>query len=1223
MNGRLHLWTVLLVMGMIAGRAGAVEPAGIVYQSEAISQPADAWQLNRGGPARWMLWTQEEDIERKRSGGAVLASPSVAADRSSPEEGAPPLHSLVTDLKPGLYQVYASAPGRPLGYSLDGKTWLCHAGGELDLGMHQVSDGRFELWVDDRYAHPPENPGPGYYDYLRFVPLPPTAVNVQRREPWQGLEHGLRTSGQGCVVPVDQLQLAGFERVVDWSRQYLAGHKSGDRFSHTIQRDGAWHLGVLVTGSRDAAGHLEISQGDRVLGAILATEGRRAGLYCLKTPLSLRQGDRLDFTWRGDVKTCRVEGLVLATTPLVMPPVKFAHLETWSPEKGRAEVCWTTTQIVATGVVEYGVDRFDRKTAVSADEGRNHRVWLAGLDPAKTYQARIVTEHDGQPLVSATIRFRAAPKQASPTQAQVIELAVPEPTDAARRNWPATVGLPFARGKLAEVTDLRLFDEQGNASTLQAEVFSRWPDGSVKWATLSFLADTREGDRLARYRLETRPDWPTPGPDAGPLASLQAQAKGWRVVTPHLEFDVARLAASPLDRVGFDRNGDGRVGDDERLTSTGNNLELVLADGTVLFCGPPEQTPEVEVNGPVRAVVRWSGPLVSADGKQGWHYLLRATIWKGQPVLGLDVAVCNTTTKPQFQAVRRLELRVPLADRGMTHGGLEGQALASLPVDTEGLWLLQDKDDHFRQRTANGIVEGKRASGVAVASDAQSSATVLLRDFWQTYPSAYGLKKDGVHVGLLPQLTADTYSDEASRKWFYLLYAWFQDGNYLVRAGQTTRHEVLIRYGAAEQARESERQAAWMARPLLPQASPAYLCATGALGRPLVPRTKGVWEDYERLFETTFQASQKDREQRRTYGWMHFGDWFGERLLNFGNNEYDLAWGMGVQWFRSGDRRFFQRGLEMARHYATVDTLSGPAVEGKRGIVWTHCFNHLGSGLSRDALQFPGDDRAVRTYFDEFAGFANGAIDPQGHVYQEGNWLYAALTGDRLLAEVAGRVCDHQAKMLTPQFDFTIERAGGWPLINAVAAYQFSGDPYYLNAARLIIQRCLERESPTTGAWPYWHCNYETDDQTVFGGKAFAVGILGYGVLRYLDAEPLDRPEVRRMATRAVDWLIEESWCPGNGFRYISNCPKYRDKGHAGMFCVLNAELVAYAYQQTQEAKYRDFWQEMMQGTLNYRVGGMGKSVASYLRQTIFGLDLAHQFGWELTPAPSAKDSSK
>ena len=40
------------------------------------------------------------------------------------------------------------------------------------------------------------------------------------------------------------------------------------------------------------------------------------------------------------------------------------------------------------------------------------------------------------------------------------------------------------------------------------------------------------------------------------------------------------------------------------------------------------------------------------------------------------------------------------------------------------------------------------------------------------------------------------------------------------------------------------------------------------------------------------------------------------------------------------------------------------------------------------------------------------------------------------MLQVTERVATHQAAYLTPSFDFSIERAAGWPLINAVEAYE-------------------------------------------------------------------------------------------------------------------------------------------------------------------------------------------
>ena len=69
--------------------ASAVTPPGIVFEAEAISEPAGAWLRDRTTADHWNLWTKEAQIEKKRSGGAVLASPPVKTDRATPEEAPP------------------------------------------------------------------------------------------------------------------------------------------------------------------------------------------------------------------------------------------------------------------------------------------------------------------------------------------------------------------------------------------------------------------------------------------------------------------------------------------------------------------------------------------------------------------------------------------------------------------------------------------------------------------------------------------------------------------------------------------------------------------------------------------------------------------------------------------------------------------------------------------------------------------------------------------------------------------------------------------------------------------------------------------------------------------------------------------------------------------------------------------------------------------------------
>ena len=148
---------------------GAVEP--LRFEAETVTSPQNAWQADRASKDKWNLWSTDKDADKKWSGGIVLQSPPVKQDRSRPEEGAPVLHTHVKSLPPGKYYVKLGSIGRPIGISLDGKTWKKIEGGGSNLGLIAVGKDGFHMLVDDRYAST-TNPGSCYYDYLEFTPLP-------------------------------------------------------------------------------------------------------------------------------------------------------------------------------------------------------------------------------------------------------------------------------------------------------------------------------------------------------------------------------------------------------------------------------------------------------------------------------------------------------------------------------------------------------------------------------------------------------------------------------------------------------------------------------------------------------------------------------------------------------------------------------------------------------------------------------------------------------------------------------------------------------------------------------------------------------------------------------------------------------------------------------------------------------------------------------------------
>jgi len=175
------------------------------FEAEAVTQPIDAWQTNRFSDHKWNLWSTDKDADKKWSGGVVLQSPRVEQDRNSPAEGAPPLHTVIRDLAPGKYYAELGGVSRPVGVSFDGHTWQKLESSRGNLGLVEVGERGFELWVDDRYASA-TNPGSCYYDFIEFTPLPdpkrkPKVVGYAKTRVTERLNRGLiaMSAGEGRV----------------------------------------------------------------------------------------------------------------------------------------------------------------------------------------------------------------------------------------------------------------------------------------------------------------------------------------------------------------------------------------------------------------------------------------------------------------------------------------------------------------------------------------------------------------------------------------------------------------------------------------------------------------------------------------------------------------------------------------------------------------------------------------------------------------------------------------------------------------------------------------------------------------------------------------------------------------------------------------------------------------------------------------------------------------
>jgi hypothetical protein len=217
------------------------------------------------------------------------------------------------------------------------------------------------------------------------------------------------------------------------------------------------------------------------------------------------------------------------------------------------------------------------------------------------------------------------------------------------------------------------------------------------------------------------------------------------------------------------------------------------------------------------------------------------------------------------------------------------------------------------------------------------------------------------------------------------------------------------------------------------------------------------------------------------------------------------------------------------------------------------------------------------------------------------------LTGDRRSFETGCAVADFFVrKQLSRPYDFSTCRTPGWHLIMLAAAYRATNDPYYWNAAKVIVERVLETQEQQPrplpphqreGRAPYqvggWsrmmvpgHCHCEPRHR---GNAGFMVAVLLSGLKYYHDLTGDDR--VKQCIIRGAHYLLDECHSDeAKGFRYTS-CPETSYRPGA---TPLMAEGIARAYLWTGDERLGRMLRESL--PLSAQGSSYGKGFSMYYR---------------------------
>ncbi|MCP4758381.1 MAG: hypothetical protein GY903_27235 [Fuerstiella sp.] len=796
-----------------------------------------------------------------------------------------------------------------------------------------------------------------------------------------------------------------------------------------------------------------------------------------------------------------------------------------------AIVSWSTN-MPASGFVEIGEDqhygsRIEGVDAVDERGGVAMRAILRGLKEGQKYHYRVraVAGTGGEVVYSRDRVLNTRAVAVSGVEKREIPLRVIslEGSVTGAGSHSVTSGVPFPRGHLGSVEELRLVDHDGAAVAAQFAATSKWPDGSIRWALADFQSTKGAGEK---FSLQYGSGVETVAVKS-PLR-VEEDTESVRVDTGAIEFRINRNDFNLLDEV--------RLGD--RLIAGGGRLVMMDEEG-VEYVARKSDVVEVEELGPVRICVRVAGKYLNASGEPFFDYDLRIHAHAGSATVRVNHGyTCrlkervdpaknrNIPSQPEAVKIRAMWMELLVKSRGkerVTSGsfGMAGGASTNEielggPAGEKGIEIRQitarrasiDGSESRKSKALERLPGWMAAGGVAAG----------VRHFRELYPKAMSLMpgEQGIvfRIDTLPPIRAEDYPSEEGtvedHVWGYL-----RGGRYRLRRGEGRGHEVLFDFDVGAGTAASEGKAL-TAAPLFAAAPPEWYCESGAIGK-VLPRNDR-FADYDSFFAKGVKSMRLSQEAEPAFGrnfgrlgMRNFGDNFGSDGPNWDNLEYDFGYSCLLQFLRSGDVSALRMGREAVLHNMDVDIVN-----------------------IRDGYEFPCGHQGDHSM--NLAGL--------GHTWCEGLWTYYFLTGDRQAARKALGVSNtvaHRSPGLAAAGapGAAGARDYGWSVVALMAAYGATADPIYLNAAKEIEEVAVRTQHPFRGGWLHrlspGHC-FHAPAHT--GRVYFMHEIVLAGQVRF--HQETGDPDVGQCLVNAVNGIVDEyigqlaGGFPGGGY---TSCP--------------------------------------------------------------------------------------
>ncbi|MBW7996440.1 MAG: hypothetical protein FVQ81_07730 [Candidatus Glassbacteria bacterium] len=803
---------------------------------------------------------------------------------------------------------------------------------------------------------------------------------------------------------------------------------------------------------------------------------------------------------------------------------------------------------------------------------------------------------------------------AVPARSFELTLTAREDAGFTRRSEPVTTGVILPRGIVSDISALAIVDGSGKPVTAQFEKTASWPDGSVKWLLVDFVANC-PSDGTARYTLTDRGTGP---PDVSPL-KVERDGDGVTVSTGPLRCRLDREGFDLFSDVYLDRDGSGSFEDSEKVSRAErqNSVRLLDTQGREYSSQWGTVTEfEVEAAGPVRATVAVKGTLADIDGDSELDYTARLNFYAGTGMVRVFFTLANRNPtkilrdenddahwimgQPGSVFFEDFSLSANLGFEGpiqlsVGDGGRDilDRVVLTAPggiyQESSGgeNWFSRIHMNHkleipmrFRgARTFLGEVEPyqvDRPDAWLHAADRRFGLAVAVRWFWQNFPKALTAAPDGtVRVGLFPDEWPDSHELQGGEIKTHELAFFFHTGP---QGSSVAENRVATVMGAFHY-------------PLIVRAPAESYLASGFFDDVAAYDSRS-FPTYENLMQGGISGTPRniptDIDIHDEYGWRNWGDTparneydetggphTGRQAASHYNHEYDHGYGMllhglrttdtrpelGTDWWRMAEPALWHE-ADIDLYHTDGDSAAGGAFNGGK-------FAHTSHGVEVANASHRGSPRLVwwgtRTW-----PWGQGQSPESGHYNNRGMMALYYLTGNRTMLEsaleIAGNVYFKVSSDVFAQIDRTSRDAGN-NLQILTDAYLLSWDGKYVAAAEKILESTTPEKQ--------WYMSEEgraaNPDRNVGGywQPAICINAVGRwtGVMEQKTGKPYAKG--RKYLERYADFVSRHMAAgPEHGF-WSSWKPNGEKSGELGPWTYRVVDVVMYGHKYSDDPAIR------------------------------------------------------